>query len=201
MNRNTLALFALSTGLAFTGCINPGSSPEARFFQLQPNQGASAAERRPDAPAVRVGPIEVAPYLSRPQWVTRVGKNELLYHEMERWAEPLHRNLSWVIAQNLVLLSGNPNVFQMRSMPGSPHAVSVTVQVANLERADDGKVHLVASWELRQHLDDELRTESHTAVLSAEGGANTAGDVAALEALVFEFSQRIADSLEAFSAL
>ena len=76
-----------------TGC---GRSIPPRFYVLSPlprGQQVSA----PDKPLViGIGPVELPPYLDRPQIVSRPDANRIALAEFDRWAEPLASSFSGV---------------------------------------------------------------------------------------------------------
>jgi len=83
--------------LLVAGC---GTSPTAHFFHLQNNADVTLTgiER---GTAVGVGPVNIAPYLDRPQIVTRAGSHRVLMSEFNRWSEPLKNSISRVISVSL----------------------------------------------------------------------------------------------------
>jgi len=54
--------------------------------------------------AIGVGPIKTPEYLDRPQIVTQVSQNKLRISEFNRWAEPIEKNTTRVLADNLSTL-------------------------------------------------------------------------------------------------
>lgn len=105
--RSILLLCALAS---LTGCLSPGSSPDVRYFRLTAPVTEPSAEPSGSSPSLVVGPMEVSPYLRRPQIAERQGVNEIVYREFERWAEPLERNVTEVVAQILSQRRGTPSI-------------------------------------------------------------------------------------------
>jgi uncharacterized protein len=91
------ALLAL---LALSGCA--GVEP-TRFYLLTPEAKPARAigDLKESNVAVVVGPIRLPEYLKRSQIVTRFSDNELELGWHDRWAEPLDRNFSRILGQNI----------------------------------------------------------------------------------------------------
>lgn len=112
--------------LLAAGCA--GSKP-SRFYMLSPVSGgpegrAPASECRDLA--IGVGPVDFPEYLDRPQIVTRTGEDILKLAEHDRWAEPLERNFTRVLAENLSVLLATDRVY---IFPW-PRSVQVTHRVS-----------------------------------------------------------------------
>lgn len=86
--------------LALSGCA---ATDTTRFYLLTPESKpvfpAGDAEQTPTT--VLVGAIRFPEYLNRSQIVTRLTENEVDMGWSDRWAEPLERNFTHVLAQNL----------------------------------------------------------------------------------------------------
>ncbi len=121
--------------LLAAGCA--GSKP-SRFYMLSPVSGgpegrAPASECRDLA--IGVGPVDFPEYLDRPQIVTRTGEDILKLAEHDRWAEPLDRNFTRVLAENLSVLLATDRVY---IFPWS-RSVQVTHRVSvHVSRFDQG---------------------------------------------------------------
>src|SRR3954465_9716490 len=92
-----VGLIAAGLALTLTGCA--GSGPPSRYDVLSAT--APESERRPDGPAISVGPVTLAKYLDRPQIVTRPTPNELDVAEFDRWGGRLEDNVAQVLAEDL----------------------------------------------------------------------------------------------------
>jgi uncharacterized lipoprotein YmbA len=82
--------------LIVTACV--GNPPRERFFTLEAPEPPIAAQT---APTVSVGPVNVPDVVDRPQFVVRVGANQVSIAEQARWAEPLKSAIARVVAANL----------------------------------------------------------------------------------------------------
>ncbi|GMQ89234.1 MAG: hypothetical protein BMS9Abin09_0700 [Gammaproteobacteria bacterium] len=102
MQKNYLLIVLLV--LVQTGCSIGGASRPAEFYVLNTEPGTPVSGRT--APAERLsvglGPISMPDIFDRPQIVTRPQSNRLELAEFDRWGGDLNRDLSRVLAQNLM---------------------------------------------------------------------------------------------------
>ena len=89
-----VALFVLS------GCLG---SPPTQFTSCRPSPAPTRRRRRLRASATsRWGrPGDGAPYLDRPQLVTRTSRAKLVLADLDQWAGPLADTIARVLAENL----------------------------------------------------------------------------------------------------
>jgi len=90
--------------LVQTGCSIGGASRPAEFYILNTEPGAPVSSRMaPTGPlSVGLGPVTMPDIFERPQIVTRPQPNRLELAEFDRWGGDLNRDLSRVLAQNLM---------------------------------------------------------------------------------------------------
>ena len=184
----TITIALLST-LVLAGC---GSSPPNRYYLLTPGTTAEAVGQ---APALGVGPVEVAAYLDRAGLASRLEGNHLHISRTERWAEPLDSGIARVLTLNLSSLLDTANV---RSFPWNAReapAVGVRVNVLALE-AGETDATLVVEWQVYRPASGEMG-ERHLSRLSRALGAGTeeaaaAQLAAACSELLYRLSQAIA---------
>ncbi len=90
--------------LVQTGCSIGGVSRPAEFYVLNTEPGTPVSSRMaPVGPlSVGLGPITMPDIFNRPQIVTRPQPNQLDLAEFDRWGGDLNRDLSRVLAQNLM---------------------------------------------------------------------------------------------------
>lgn len=90
--------------LTLTSCmIISCSSPEAKFYVLNPARFMPKFKRH-RLITIGLDPINIAPYLQKPQLALRLSSNELSYDEFNRWAEQMDQNIARVIQSNLSAL-------------------------------------------------------------------------------------------------
>ena len=150
MHRNAsttnLLLFALAL-LVLAGCA--GSTKPSRFYVLStiPEEGVESTRGTEGRDiALGIGPVTLAPYLDRPQIVTRATTNQLELGEFDRWGEPLDANFSRVLAENLAFLLGTDRIAMHPWQRWVPIDYQVIVRVLRFDRAADGDIVLRTMW-------------------------------------------------------
>jgi len=188
-------LCALALGLA--GCITPSPGPRSQFYQLQPiSEDISASELSSSSPVVRIGPVEISDYLNRPQLVSRVGKHQVAYDELVRWAEPLDDNILWVLSKNITGWVPEARVIPFAGMATlGDYTLSVPVRISRFESRPDGTVLLKASWLIIQPAVPRTGTPV-SITLTKSSPSNQAEDLVATQSeLIQELSEKIADHI------
>jgi uncharacterized lipoprotein YmbA len=178
------------TIIVFVACLAAACSPFAprpdnsRFFILTPlagqaEPGAKTAPASSTQMAIGVGPIDFPDYLRRQQVVTRSSPNKLELSEEHRWAEPLDRNFTRVLCENLAQL---PDVQRVEKYPWShknPVDYQVAIDVQRFETSADGQAYLVARWAIKEGESGKDLYRSQTSATKSVG-AGESGPSAAL---------------------
>ncbi len=175
--------------LLLTGCLSPSASPEVQYYRLQPADPAPESIGSFDEPLV-VGPVELSPYLQRPQLARHDAPNRVAYAEYHRWAEPLDWNLSVVVAGELssLLETDRIRAYSPRS-PGDPARQALALRLHTFEIGADGAAAMRAAVFFP---DGAVWDFSGREPVSGEG---VEADVAALNRLVLRFSRELAKRL------
>ena len=142
--------------LVVVGCA---SSPPPTFYQLSETASTqlSGLER---GLAVGIGPINVAPYLDRPQIVIRGEGHRLELSEFNRWVEPLTDSISRVIIINLSNELESTRVFKIpRRNKTIPLEFRVEIDIARFDGELGGDAILAARWTLYGRQDKALVTK------------------------------------------
>jgi hypothetical protein len=187
--------------LSLTACIG-GRSPDARFFQLQPSMELAPMKGGVDpAVFIVVKPVSLEAYLRQPQMADRVGPHEVKYDEFSRWAEPLDRNITRVVTENLRRLLKTDRIAVLPQGLAGEKIVTLFAEVKRFERQPDGTAILSAGW-LVQCEPEELAPKLGTADLTAYILGQTADDVAAAQSkLLADLSARMAADIAAMPCL
>lgn len=202
MRRFILRLAAVTLGaplMILGGCA---STQPSKFYLLTslPDAGTSkpvaAAER---GVAIGIGPIELPPYLDRPQIVTRASENQLDLSEFNRWAEPLRDNVARVLAENLSILLSTDRAAAFPWQGSTPIDYQVTVEVIRFEGNAAGQTSLIARWSLFGTGGKEvlLTRKSDHSVPAA--GRDYEAMVSAMSRALADFSREIAAAIKEVS--
>jgi len=186
---------ALVTMMLIGGC---GGSKAANYYILHSieNPGPEARESgREQEPAIGVGPVKIPDYLDRPQMATRSSNNSLQFAEFDRWAEPLEKNLTRVLADNLSVLVPSESVRVFPWAKAMPVQYQVTLEVMQLEKISDEKVILDARWNILGNNGEKLlvsrRSKLVLPVESAGFEGTASAESRAVEALGREIAAEI----------
>jgi len=193
LNSGIGAIFLLSL-LSICGC----ASKSPNYYILNSLQsGAPSAEkvRAENDLTIGVGPVKIPAYLDRPEMATRSAADSLQFAEFDKWAEPLERNLTRVISENLAILLSTNRVGVFPWLNSAQVQYQVTVDITQLERMPDGKVILAARWNiLGDQGENMLVIESSRfsiPIESAGYGAMASAESRAVEALSREIAAAI----------
>ena len=186
--------------LASGGCVPTPESAPTNFYILSSLSGAET--KKPTAAknnrtTVGVGPVVLASYLDRPQFVTRAGRNQLRLAEFHHWGESLKDNVPRVLAENLSFLLSTPNVFvyPWRTAPPIDHQVSV--EVVRFDADESGSVTLLARWALSQRSQRETFL-THSSNIRVPFGRGSYEDIAsAMSKALADLSREIAAAIQA----
>jgi len=191
MQPRTLAtVFVLSSLALLASC---GSTKPSRFYVLSRVPGEADLMQLEGGPKVRLGPVELPRYLSRPEIVTREGQNRITLADYDRWAADLQELFSGTLAINLAIMLPSEHVvrFPWEEIVGVDHHLTVAVGQFDVE---DGKAILAARWGIA----DALRapTAMHLSYhVEPVVGDDYEAIVAALSKTLADLSREIADAV------
>jgi uncharacterized protein len=122
-----------------------------------------------------IGPIDFPEYLRRPQVVTRAAPNLIDLSAEGLWAEPLDKNFTRVLTENLAQLL---NTQRMEKYPWSPRAhidYQIVIDVQRFEKVAPDQTQLVARWIIKDGVHDrDLYASESNASAPVEGGGTGA---------------------------
>ena len=142
--------------LAVAGC----TSAPSRFYTL--NSTAAAGGAPAASYAVLVGPVTVPAAVDRPQFAVQVTTNRIAIDEFNRWAAPLNENIARVVASDLVVLLGTPQVAAAPLANFDP-AYRVTIDIQRFESVRNDSVLVEAVWVVRRAAGGTARSGRTTA--------------------------------------
>ena len=132
-----VALFAM-------GC---GTTAPSRFYTLDSTAAGDAAP--PARYGVIVGPVSIPASVDRPQFVVQIAPNRVDVDEFNRWAAPLGDSIASVVAGNLVVLLGTPQV-ATGSLANFNPDYRVTINVQRFESVRAESAILDALWTVQR---------------------------------------------------
>ncbi len=151
--------------LVLAGCA---TTPPPTFYQLSETASTQLSGLQRGL-AVGVGPINVAPYLDRPQIVIRGPGHKLELSEFNRWVEPLTDSISRVIIIRLSNELQSTRVFKVpRRNKTIPLEFRVEIDIARFDGELSGDALLAARWTLYGRQNNALVTK--VSIISESSG-------------------------------
>ena len=186
--------------LVLGGCLGGGSqTPPTRFFVLN-SLYTTANETKPVADLkkaiVVIGPITLTQVLDRPQIIIRQSDNEIRVSDLDRWAEPLHENLTRVVVDNLAILLSRGRVIRFPPSSSIPFEYQVLMEVTRFDGNPKDQVVLRARWAILGDNGDTVLIKQETVLNEPSKGDTIAEMVSAQSRLVARFSREIAEALK-----
>lgn len=194
---------ALSAVIALMGCSPLAPRPDnSKFFILTPVSdapipgAAMASTVGGSRLAVGVGPIDFPGYLRRLSVVTVTSENEIDLSSENYWGEPLEKNFTRVLMENLARMLNTPDIERYPWAHNVHIDYQVTVDVQRFDTNAQGQSQLVARWSIKEGATGKDLYASETAA-STQVGPGAAGPSAALSQdmaiLSREIAARVAD--------
>ena len=200
MSRLATALI-LTALCALTACsiLKPRPDP-SRFYVLTATIEAPGLPAAADGLILGLGPIKLPDYLERSQLVTRVGANQVVFSDFERWAEPLDRNFGRVLRENLSRLLNTEKIISLPAFVPLAVRYEVPLEVLHFESDDKGVVELSARWAIRNPTDRKLLYTTESRIIETASANKTEAVVATLSRTVGKLGEEIAAEIRRVSA-
>jgi len=198
-NITTKAIVFGACMMMAAGCSVLSPQPDrSKFFILSPvSDSADGAVARPAATSPRsqliigVGPVDFPDYLRRLPVVTRVAPNRIELSDEKRWAEPLDKNFTRVLSEDLATLLNTQQIEKYPWPLRNKIDYQIEVDVQRFETTSDGQTQLIASWIIRDGRSDKILYASETTA-GAPAGADETSASAALSSNLATLSKEIA---------
>lgn len=144
------SLFYLTTTgvlcLILTGC---GTTQPSQYYILSSIEdiggGISATQNRREK-HIGLGPVNFPKYLDRSAIVVRQSDSEISINDMHRWAEPLEKNFTQVLAHNLQTLLNNYYVTVLPWRNAKSIDYQVVIDVHRFDADINNNVMLSVQW-------------------------------------------------------
>ena len=179
--------------LTVVGCA---TTPPPNFYHLDESASTrlSGLER---GIAIGVGPVNVEPYLDRPQIVIRGAGHKIELSEFNRWVEPLKDSISRVIIINLSNMLESTRVFQIpRRKQTIPLEFRIEIEIGRFDGELGGDALLVARWTLYGRQETALMTKV-SIIRESSNGEGFENLIAAQNRTLQKLSKEIVDSINA----
>jgi len=184
-----LIAFAILAATA-ASCTTTATS---RFYTLESTATADGASSAPGS--VMIGPVTIPAAVDRPEFVIQVAPNRVEVEEFNRWVAPLSDSIARVVAGNLVVILGTPDVAVAPLANFNP-AYLVTIDVQRFDSIRGQAAVLEAVWTVRKTATAEARSSRTTARETVQGDSFEALAAAHSRALA-KLSSDIATAIRA----
>jgi uncharacterized protein len=201
MKTNSIC-FILGLCVLLAGCSPLAPQPDhSKFFVLTalsdgPPSVSSVSASQPLT--LGIGPIEFPDYLRRLEVVTRTSPTQLDLSPEKRWGEPLDKDFTRVLSENLSRLLSTQQIEKYPWPRRTAVDYQVCVDVLRFETSSDGKSQLIARWVIKDGRTgkDLSASETNTTSPVAPGDA---GASAALSNDLATLSREIATAITALN--
>src|SRR6266404_918764 len=180
------------------GCSVLSPQPDrSEFFILSPVSdsariGAKPASTSSDSQlTIGVGPVDFPEYLRRLPVVTRVAPNRVDLSDERRWAEPLDKNFTRVLSENLATLLHTQRIEKYPWSLRTKVDYQIEIRVQRFETTGDGQSQLIASWIIRDGQSGKILYASETTT-GAPAGTDEASASSCLSSDLATLSKEIA---------
>lgn len=161
-SRPRLFVLSVFAAVLVAGC---GTSAPPKFYSL--NSTSTADGTSPARVTVLVGPISIPASVDRPQFVVQNGANKVDVDEFNRWSAPLNDSIARVVAGDLSVLLGTPDV-ATAPLANFNASYRVTIDVQRFDSIHGEGTVLDAVWVVRK-ANGDTRTGRTTARETAQG--------------------------------
>ncbi len=180
--------------ILLAGCFTSKSS---KFYVLHPTPApAMQAEADPEFGGIGILPVKIPDYLDRPQIVTRLSSNELHFSEFDRWAEPLDKNITSVLVENLSNMLPTAGITGFPWPRGITMAYVVAVDVIQFEGVPGSGITLSARWIIKEEGGGKVFVVKKSTYTRNTGSPSYEAFVSAGDAVMGDLSREIADALK-----
>lgn len=138
----------------------------ARFYTLESTATAGGASAAPGS--VMIGPVTIPAAVDRPEFVIQVAPNRVEVEEFNRWVAPLSDAIARVVAGNLVMILGTPEVATAPLANFNP-AYLVTIDIQRFDSIRGQAAALEAVWTVRKTAGEETRSSRTVAREAVQG--------------------------------
>jgi uncharacterized lipoprotein YmbA len=143
---------------------------------------------------IGVGPVELPEHLERPQIVTKIGSSELHFSEFNRWAGPLEKNFSRVLAENLSILLSTDKVLVYPWIGTLEVKRQLRVNIHQFGSLPGGEVLLKVLWGIKDE-DGKFLFSVKKSSFSTPAGKGYPEMVEAMNRVLVDFSREVAKEI------
>jgi uncharacterized lipoprotein YmbA len=156
----------ISIALLAAAAASCSTTAPSRFYTLEATATAGGASSARGS--VMVGPVTIPAAVDRPEFVVQVAPNRVEVEEFNRWVAPLSDSIARVVAGNLVVMLGTPDV-AIAPLANFNPAYLVTIDVQRFDSIRGQAAVLEAVWAVRKTAGGETRSSRTVARETVQG--------------------------------
>jgi hypothetical protein len=158
---------SLLSAVFLSGCTGGAGGNVHVYYLVNPLISAAPVRATGKPLAVEIIDLRIPQYLEKFQIATRSGANRLNYSEYNQWGENLRENLMRTMARNLSVLLATDDVATPINRSSSMPDYRLQIHIEQFELDADGRVKLVARWQL-----SDSEESSPPGIFSADIGSS-----------------------------
>ena len=186
----------ISIALLAAVAASCSTTAPSRFYTLEATAPAGGATSAGGARgSVMVGPVTIPAAVDRPEFVVQVAANRVEVEEFNRWVAPLSDSIARVVAGNLVVMLGTPDV-AIAPLANFNPAYIVTIDVQRFDSIRGQAAVLEAVSTVRKTAGGDTRSSRTVARETVQGDSFDALAAAHSRALA-KLSSDIATAIRA----
>ncbi len=192
-------LWAISLGTLLMSMGGCATTQPSKFYVLSPLEASfpkTPTDGSKTGLALGIGPIDLPPYLNRPQIIIRATRNELDLSEFHKWAEPLQDSIPRVLGENLSILLSTDRLAFFPWKGSRSIDYQVVVEILRFEATTNGQATLEARWQIREGNHRTVLVIKKSQVRSAAGDAGYEAIVSSLSDNLARLSRNIAKTIK-----
>jgi uncharacterized lipoprotein YmbA len=173
----------------------------SNFYVLTPLDQAArgtpitySSNRGPQALDIGLGPVKFPAYLARLEIVTRSSPNQLDVSPLNRWAEPLDKNFTNVLGQNLMTLLG-AHVTTFPWYRPVKLDYQVTLDITRFDTDSQKTARVIGRWEIKDPKSGDLLNSGE--INLTEASEKDESTAATLSRALGDVSTQLADAIRA----
>ncbi len=192
-------LWAISLGTLLMSMGGCATTQPSKFYVLSPLEASfpkTPTDGSKTGLALGIGPIDLPPYLNRPQIIIRATRNELDLSEFHKWAEPLQDSIPRVLGENLSILLSTDRLAFFPWKGSRSIDYQVVVEILRFEATTNGQATLEARWQIREGNHRTVLVIKKSQFRSSAGDAGYEAIVSGLSDNLARLSRNIAKTIK-----
>jgi uncharacterized lipoprotein YmbA len=130
------------------GCMGGGATTPIRYYLIDPTDYSDTSIKAVKPLSIEIIDLQIPQYLERFHIAKRTSESRLEFSEDNQWGENLRKNLLRSMARNLSKLLSTIDIGTPLNRSASNPDYRVQIHIEQFEQDVDGKVKLIARWQL-----------------------------------------------------